>query len=64
MPRLIRLDYDGVDWQQSILADLPAGDVPHAIAVSPVSFAPEPSAFALASAALLALVARRACTGR
>jgi len=63
-PRLIRLDYDGVDWHQSIFTDLPDGDVPHAIAVSPVSFAPEPSAEALGSGALLLLAVRRLRSGR
>jgi hypothetical protein len=36
----------------------PASTVPNGIAVSPVDFAPEPDAVAMAAAALLALVVR------
>jgi outer membrane protein assembly factor BamB len=57
--RLIRLDYDGVDWRQTVFAELPGADEVHGIAVWPANV-PEPGALALGSAAIGAL----ACVGR
>jgi len=53
--RVIRLDYDGVDWRQTMLAEFPDGAELHGVAVMPVTAAPEPGAFALGALALLAL---------
>jgi hypothetical protein len=59
--RLIRLDYDGLDWRQTVFAELPSyspAEV-HGIAVWPADEVPEPGVFALESAACGAL----ACVG-
>lgn len=54
--RIFRLDYDGLDWRQTLFAELPGDRDVHAITVSPVSFAPEPGALGAGVAALGALL--------
>jgi len=57
--KLLRLDYDGVDWVQTKLADLPNGGILRGVAVSPIDFAPEPDAIGAALAAVATLVRLR-----
>jgi hypothetical protein len=58
--KLLRLDYDGVDWVQTKLADFPNGALVRGVAVSPLDFAPEPHALAAALAAVATLARLRA----
>jgi len=61
--RLIRLDYDGLDWRQTLFAELPAADEVHGIAAWPANV-PEPGALAEALAALGVLGLRRQAIAR
>jgi hypothetical protein len=53
--RVIRLDFDGVNWVQAVLTALPEDGEVGPVAVSPVTFVPESAWGALALAALGAL---------
>lgn len=53
--RVIRLDFDGLNWVQAVLTALPEDGETGPIAVSPVTFVPEPAAGGLALATLAAL---------
>jgi MYXO-CTERM domain-containing protein len=59
----VRLDFNGTSWDASPVADLGAGDLLY-LAVSLVTFAPEPGAALLAVVALGALAMRRARSRR
>jgi hypothetical protein len=56
--RLIQLDYDGLNWRQTVFAELPAGDQVHGIAAWP-AHVPEPGALDEAIAVLGVLALRR-----
>jgi hypothetical protein len=62
--KLLRLDYDGVDWVQTKLADMPSSGILRGVAVSPIDFAPEPASLAASLAAIATLARlrrRRSC---
>jgi hypothetical protein len=56
--RVVRLSDDGSSWTESLIAELP-NRVPFGIAVSPITFAPEPGHSAGAALALAALALLR-----
>jgi len=61
--QLVRLDFNGAGWDASPVADLGAGDLRY-LAVSPITFAPEPDAALLMFVALGALAVQRARSRR